>query len=362
MEILFVTPLYGNYKGGVEIHIKNIAERLANRGYNVIVYATDPYNDQPTKEEINGVKVKRFRSYAPNEAYYIPSLSMLKALKDVNVDLVHAHSVRALPLLYACLAKHYRLLLTTHMHQEASTLFRNLLLKLYIRLFRHQFTKADMIIAVSEFEKNIVRSMLRVDADKIAVIPNGINDDVFNVKLKSDGFNLLCVGRLEKYKNFDKVIKALNILHTKYRYNDAKLTIVGKGPYKSELINMVKDLDLSNHVTFKSDLSRKELLDEYAKSKIFLLPSEYEAYGIAAVEAIAMKIPTIVNINTALREFVDRGSAIGIEPPITSDKIANAIIDAMNFKPNDVRDKIITWNEVVDRLEYIYAEKRIERI
>ncbi|MEM4275766.1 MAG: glycosyltransferase family 4 protein [Candidatus Nitrosocaldaceae archaeon] len=360
MKILFVTPRYHPHIGGVETHVKSIAERLVKRGYYVEVYATDPKGNLAEREEVNSVTVRRFRSFAPGNAYYLPSRSMLTALKASDADIVHAHNIQALPLLYACIAKRewQRLVLTTHMHTGASTRFRNMLLPLYLRVVRDQIrSRADTIICVSEFEKEIVMRRLGIDSRRVMVIPNGISEDVFNVKrIADDGFNLLSVGRLERFKNFDKVIEALHTLHKEYGYKDARLTIVGYGPDKDRLIRLVREFNLEDDIRFKSNLSREELLQEYARAKIFLLPSEYESYGIAAVESIAMGIPTIVNNGSALVEFVKRGSAIGIDPPITAKKVADAIVRAIDFKPNDVRESILTWDEVVDRLEQLYSK------
>jgi len=74
MKILFVTPRYYPHIGGVETHVQSIAERLVKRGYDVEVYATDPKGILPVIEVINGIKVRRFRSFAPNNAYYLPSI------------------------------------------------------------------------------------------------------------------------------------------------------------------------------------------------------------------------------------------------------------------------------------------------
>ncbi len=356
MKVLLITPRYHPHIGGVETHVKSIAERLVKRGYDVEVYTTDPSGTLPIREDVDGVTVRRFRSFAPGNAYYLPSRSMLTALKSSDVDIVHAHNIQAFPLLYACIAKRewQRLVLTMHMHTGASTRFRNMLLPLYMRIVRDQIRKADRIICVSEFEKEIVMRRLGIDSRRVTVIPNGIGEDVLNVKRLDDGFNLLSVGRLERFKNFDKVIEALHIMHKEYGYKDARLTIVGDCQDKDRLIRLAREFNIKDNVTFKSNLSREELLQEYARTRVFLLPSEYESYGIAAVEAIAMGIPTIVNNGSALVEFVKIGSAIGIDPPITANKVANAIAKAIDFKPSDVRERILTWDEVVNRLEQLY--------
>lgn len=355
MKILFTTHRYHPHIGGVETHIKNIAERLAKRGYEIEVYTADRKKELLTEENINNIRVKRFRSFAPNNAYYLPTINMLHALKNTDAHIVHAHNIQAFPMLYTCLAKNNNSKLILTMHTGASTRFRNILFSIYLALIRNQIIKkADVIISVSEFEKDIIVSKLNVDPSKVIVIPNGINEDILNLKRIDDEFTLLSVGRLERFKNFDKVIEALHILHKRYGLKDARLTIVGKGSDKDRLIKMIKSFNLNDYVTIKSDLSREELLREYAKAKIFLLPSEYESYGIAAVEAIALRIPTIVNNRSALREFVDDGSAIGIDPPITGDKVADAIVKAVNFRPLNANGRIITWDKVVDKLEKVY--------
>jgi len=353
MKILFVTPGYYPHVGGVETHVQNIAERLVKRGYDVEVFATDPKGDLPVREVVNGVKVRMFRALAPNNAYYLPSVGMLEALKSTDADIVHAHNIQAFPLLYSCLAKgKYRLVLTMHMHEGASSRFRNIILPLYLRLIRRYIDRADVIVSVSNYERDIMISRLKVNPHKVIVIPNGVNEDVFTVKRIDDGLNILSVGRLERFKNFDKVIEALHLLHKRYVLNDIRLTIVGDGPDKDRLVGLVNRLNLSDKVTFKSNLSREELLQEYAKAKLFVLVSEYESFGIAAVEAIAMGIPTVVNNATALVEFVKSNAAVGIDPPITADKVADAIIKAMNFRPIDMR--LVTWDEVVNRLVELY--------
>jgi len=360
MKILFVTPGYYPHVGGVETHVQSIAERLVKRGYDVEVYATDPKGILPVIEVINGIKVRRFRSFAPNNAYYLPNIEMLKALKSTDADIVHAHNIQAFPLLYSCLAKgKYRLVLTTHMHTGASSKFRNMILPFYLRLIRKYINRADIIVSVSNYERDIIVSRLKVDPSRVIVIPNGINDDVLVVRHIDDGLNLLSVGRLEKFKNFDKVIEALHILHNRYGLKDARLTIVGNGQDKDRLVRLTNRLNINDKVVFKNNLSREELLQEYARAKLFILVSEYESFGIAAVEAIAMGIPTVVNNASALVEFVKSNAAVGIDPPITADKVADAIIKAMNFKPINVRDKLITWDEVANRIEKLYKELAI---
>ncbi|MDI6640295.1 MAG: glycosyltransferase, partial [Methanocellales archaeon] len=70
MKIAQVCPRYHPDIGGVETHVKEISERLVKRGFEVEVICTDPTGRLPKHEMINGVKVTRFRSIAPNDAFF----------------------------------------------------------------------------------------------------------------------------------------------------------------------------------------------------------------------------------------------------------------------------------------------------
>lgn len=79
MKILQVCPKYFPSIGGVEQHVRNISERLA-REYEVTVFATDPSGELPKEETINGVLVRRFKSFSPSGAYHV-SFEMLREFR-----------------------------------------------------------------------------------------------------------------------------------------------------------------------------------------------------------------------------------------------------------------------------------------
>jgi len=119
MRILQICPRYYPDIGGVEEHVKNISERLAKK-HDVTVFTTDPSRKLPKQETINGVKIRRFKSWAPNEAYYF-SRELKKCLMEdsYSFDIMHAHSYHAFPALYAAQAKgSNKLVFTPHYHGE----------------------------------------------------------------------------------------------------------------------------------------------------------------------------------------------------------------------------------------------------
>ncbi|MGB9959772.1 MAG: glycosyltransferase family 4 protein [Candidatus Bathyarchaeales archaeon] len=352
MKILQMCPRYYPDIGGIEEHVRNISERLAKR-YEVSVFTTDPSGKLPKEEIINGVYIRRFRSWAPNEAYYF-SRELKKALvKSSNCyDVVHAHSYHAFPALYAAQTKgKNKLVFTPHFHGKGHSLVRNFLHKPYKFIGKNIFKRADKIICVSEYEKSLVIKSFKVNEDKIIVIPNGVNLDEFRC-LKKTAKNwkiILCVSRLEKYKGVQYLIEVLPLLE-----NDVILEIVGKGPYQKTLVKLAKKLGVNERVKFFRDLPRSKLLQMYANADVFVLLSKFEAYGLSIAEALCAGIPCIVAKTSALTEWVDGENCFGINYPIELKVLANLIDKVVGKSVNKLA--LLDWDEVTNRLTRLYLD------
>lgn len=349
MKIVQVCPRYYPDIGGVETHVQEISERLVKHGFNVEVVCTDPVGNLSKNEVINKVSITRFKSYAPGDAYYFAPQIFLY-LKNNCADIIHAHSYHALPAIFAALAKGERkLVFTPHYHRGGHTPARNFLHKIY-RLFGGKiFDRADKVVCVSEYEQGLVMSDFSVPEWKIEKIPNGLNLIEFaNLKPERNGRTLLYVGRLEEYKGIQHIISALP------RLERFKLEIIGKGPHEIHLRNLADELGVSKRIRWQRDVTRKELLQHYASADVFLMLSTHEAYGITVAEALAAGTPCVVMKGSALDEFVDGKMCVGIETPITTDKLTTAIEQLKNAEHN-IRDvPVLDWNDITDRLIDVY--------
>lgn len=367
MKIAQICPRYSPDIGGVETHAKEISERLVKAGHDVEVITTDPTGRLSKKEKINGVRVTRLRSFAPGNAYYFAP-QIYTYLKKHDYDVIHAHSYHAFPAFFACLGRHDgKFIFTPHYHRRGHTAFRNLLHKPYRFLGKLIFSRADSVICVSEYEKKLVESDFKVAA-KTVKIPNGINLKEFeNLKRQVKDSKrkagreklLLYVGRLEEYKGVQYIIQSLP------EFQDFNLRIVGKGPYETELHNIAKTIEVEGRVEWLKDLSRKELLECYADADIFLMLSSYEAYGITVAEALAAGTPCIVAKGSALEEFVDGRNCIGIENPISKEKLTRALkeVKKKEIKGSSGIDSrtdknIVDWDEVSARTEKLYIQNK----
>jgi glycosyltransferase involved in cell wall biosynthesis len=349
IKILQVCNLYHPQYGGLEEHVRNISERLAKR-HDVTVFTTDPSGILPRVEEINGVRVRRFKAFCPNNAYFISS-EMFAEIRRCRFDIVHGHNYHAFPLFLCKYASTSLLVITPHYHRYGSSTFRNLLIKLYKPLGRQVFQKADKVIALCEYEKDLLRADFAVVDDKIEIVPNGINKIEFNnLRRKATGYStILYVSRLLNYKGIQHAVRVLPLIDA-----DIRLEIVGSGPEKESLVKLARSLGVSQRIDFYQGLERKELLEKYANADLLLLLSSHEAFGIAIAEALAARIPCIVSNCSGLAQWIDNTNCFGIEYPVNIGRLATLVRLAIGREVSNV--KLWDWDDVVNRLETLYTK------
>jgi glycosyltransferase involved in cell wall biosynthesis len=346
MRILQVSNQYLPEPGGVTEYVKNISERLAT-GHEVHVFTTDSYG-MPENDEINGVFIKRFRSFSPDNAYYM-SFYMLSELKKAEFDIVHGHNYHALPLFLSRYARKKRFVVTPHYNRYGVTRLRNVLIRMYKPFGQKIFQEANKVIALSNREKCLLMEDFQIDDRRIAVIPGGVDLKHFKDLEKTERKDkiILVVARLEEFKGIQYAIRVLPLLD-----NGVQLEIVGKGPYKEQLIREAKKLGVAHRIAFYQDLQGQDMIDRYANSDLFMLLSRHESYGITVAEALASKTPSIVTNIPALKQWVDNRNCFGIDYPIEIAKLASLITRVMGQKVQGV--EIWDWDDVAKQIELVY--------
>ena len=347
MNILQVTPHYPPLIGGVPRHVSGLCERLA-LGNRVTVFTCDPSGDLPREEEMGGVLVRRFHSFAPRGAYHM-SWEMWRGLKGAEFDIVHGHNYHALPLLLSRFAGRHRFIVTPYYHGHGHTPFRAPLLRLYRPLGERVLCEADAVVALSRWERDLLLRDFALEPGRVAVVPSAIDRSEFAGREKKERGHrtILCVCRLERYKGVQYVIRALPLLD-----GDIRLEVVGTGTCKGELVGLARELGVAHRVDFCQELERGELLQRYADADLFVLLSRCESFSIAVAEALAAGLPCIVANASASQEWVDGESCFGIDCPIDVDGLARLVGQVIGRTAGHV--ELPEWADVISALEGVY--------
>ena len=170
------------------------------------------------------------------------------------------------------------------------------------------------IICVSQPSKEDVISEFKVDEKKITVIPNGIDIEIFkpsSIK-KSLSFRIVTTASADiPLKGLRHLILALPRVIRQFPLTS--LTVIGKSPEKSNLNNLIDDLNLEDKITFRSGISEKEIVKTYHDSDIAVIPSLYEGFGFGAGEAMACGVPLISTESGGLKQVIG-DAALKIKP------------------------------------------------
>ena len=247
------------------------------------------------------------------------------------------------------------MIITPHYHGHGSTFFRDILIRCYKPFGGKVVKDADIVVSVSEYEKNILITDFNVDPNRITVIPNGINRNEFeNVRInvekeRDERLTILYIARLERFKGVQYTIRALPLLDEKIH-----LEIVGKGPYKNELLRLAENLQVMHRVHFYQDLERNVLIEKYGKADLFILLSKYEGFGIVVAEALASRTPCIVANKSALTQWVDNQNCFGVDYPVNIESLATLITKVIGRKVSKV--DLWDWDDVAKQLELLYMK------
>jgi glycosyltransferase involved in cell wall biosynthesis len=141
----------------------------------------------------------------------------------------------------------------------------------------------------------------------LEVIPLGVETEIFKYAppVKKDYFEILTVGYLLKRKGIQYLIEAMPFILREFK--DVKLKIVGEGPFKAELMKLVKRLSLDDKVRFEGPVLRGELVKHYTNCDIYVQPSLSETFPSTIREAMSVGRPVITTRVGFVEEHVIDG-------------------------------------------------------
>lgn len=349
MKVLYVLAMYYPRIGGVEYSVKSVAERLSKRGFDVYVLAGEPDIDAPVEEKISGVAVYRWPTIAPGNAYHYP-----RRIKDLfnfldklcsDVDVVHIHSVHSV--LSMKVAEYVinrnrcgKIVVTPHYHGTGHTVVRKLLWSVWRRRISRILENVDIVHSVSEIEYSLLRKDYGIESK---IIPHGVEEWLKELNWEPSNY-VLYAGRIEKYKNIEKlglVVEKLNEL-----YNcGLELKIIGDGSYRSKLVRFLNSLNI--HYTIYPYKPYKEYIEYLRKARFFANMSSHEAFGITVLESLALGTPVVVSKPWGVL-YRDMNRALIIDRDQPSSSIASNVFEFLKRVRGQPKDEIRTWTDVAD--------------
>ena len=191
----------------------------------------------------------------------------------------------------------------------------------------------------------------------IIIIPPGIDLDRYlaNPKKHEDGLFIM-IGRLEPRKHYDHAIAAFKIV-AKHR-PDYKLVIIGDGPLKHELIQLIERYGLERNVFLLSSVDEETKLKLLSRVEALIHLGYPEGFGIVILEALASGTPVIAYNVPPINEIVKNGTTGVLVKKDSIIDLAKAImnIDRYSFDPNELRrsTKKYDINTIVNKFKVLY--------
>lgn len=359
LRVLMVTPRSPLEQGGVERHVAEVSRRLAGSGTVVEVLCAEPGGPPLTESELDGVPVHAVRAWPADRDYYFAP-GMWRQMRRRRWDVVHLQSYHTLvaPLaMLRALTLRVPYVVTFHGGGHSSTL-RNRSRGLQRLLLRPLLRRAACLIAVARFEIEEYGEELGLPPERFALIPNGTELTLVKAASveRSGPPTIASIGRLERYKGHHRVIRAFpEILAS---LPEARLLIVGTGPYEEELRNQAAALGVGDAIEFTSvpagDAEAMAAL--LARVSLVILMSEFETHPLVALEAASAGCRLLVADAGGLAELAAEGLARPIPLEASPAAVAAAAIEELDKPAPEGTPDLISWDESAALLEELYRK------
>jgi len=230
-------------------------------------------------------------------------------------------------------------------------------------------TSSNIVTASSEFENMLIADTYKVEENKIKKVTPGVDKEIFSPDPSVKKENIfLSIGRIQEQKGQLQTLEFLN--NFKKIENDFKCIFVG-GPsgkygeeYLLELKRTVKDFNLDKHVEFLDNLPQTKIIELLNKSKLLIHTSQFETFGLVAIEANTMGVPVLTINNGSLMEIIENNKNGYLSENLIDKDVNNFVSNLINedkkFEEVSLscieKSKKYDWENTSQILQNIYKE------
>lgn len=322
MKIIQVIADFG--LAGAETMVEHLSSGLIAEGHDVLIISLfDLHTAITDRIESKGIKIE----YLGKKRGFDPSViaKMRKIIKAYKPDIINTHRY-VLPYVFmAALRLNINLVHTVHnVAQKEQTNVGKRINKILFRMFN------VLPIALSKEVQKTIHEVYGLPTQRIPVIFNGIDLSKCIVKKKykrNKDFNIIHVGRFMDVKNHALLIKCF--AQFVKLHPDARLQLLGDGERREEIVQLVKELDITDFVEFAG--LQSNVYPWLHNADLFILPSKFEGMPMTLIEAMGTGLPIVAS------------NVGGIPDMLTSKK------DALLIEPNE--------KDIIEALEFLYSNE-----
>lgn len=324
MKIAMFTDSYYPAVDGVVTSLSTVSRELERIGHEVFIFAPEPSNGEKVQDITRGgtffFRSFRFKHYPQYRSAFLPS-NKNRILRKLGVDLIHTHGMTFMGMKGLSAGRHFGVPVATTYHtmmHEAADYYNplpvptNVVVNLALRYMRFFLNRLDAVVVPT---KPILEELVKM-APRMpytAVIPTGVDTKRFRPMSSATPVReiygigssplLLYVGRVAFEKNIDSIIRNINRIGDR----SSKFLIVGDGPARKHLEQLVHSLRLDDRVIFAGFVPDNRLADYYAAADAFISASKFETQGLSMLEAMSCGKP-VVSINyRAVTDYIVDG-------------------------------------------------------
>lgn len=360
MRIGFFTDTYFPQVSGVATSIRTLKNELEKQGHEVYIFTTtDPDADEFEKDIVRMPSVP-FISFTDRRIVVRGLWFAYQIAKELELEIIHTHTEFGTGFLGKMVANRLRIpvihtyhtMYEDYLHYIANgKVVRPSHVKHFIKMFVNHSTG---VVCPS---KRVVDTLKRYEVDvPMRIIPTGIDvarfvrsditkDDTDQLRGKlgiaEDDLMILSLSRISYEKNIHVIVQQFpEILMS---YPNARLVIVGKGPYREDLEELSRELGIEDYIQFTGEVPHEDVAYYYHAADYFVSASTSETQGLTYAEAIASGTQCIVEGNDYLNQLLSDDS-LGItyeQDDDFSDSFISYVQQQIPVDPIVQRNKLI---------------------
>ena len=361
MRIIQLIPQ--NVLGGAESYGFTLGAAMTQRGHEVLLLANRDNGPLFEREMPPGMRARALSRTSRLDPRILSFL--IGSIRRFRPHVIHGHNFEANS--WARFLGHLfpKVVIVSHVH-SGKMVTRRCLHRTWID--RILFRRSDQIFALTEDHRRVLTGRIGVHAEKIEILPNGIDMDRFSApdETERDRKHVVCVASLTDVKNHTDLLAAW--VEVVREIPDARLTLIGDGPLRTNLEEQARRGKIDGSVEFAG--LQVDTRPYLRRAGVFVLSSKQESMPLALLEAMAGGLACVAPRVGGIPVILHEGTAGRLVPPREPQALAEALRTLLQDPEQQrelgsrAREKVArdySLDKQIDRIEAAYRKALFHR-